>query len=450
MPEAVDLGYALKLTPRRAVRYFESKGYDTRTWNWWDTWQDAHAKSFTVAKAARLDVLTSVRSRLDDALRRGLTETEFVRNMEPELKRLGWWGRQVVVDADGGAEVVKLGSPHRLKTIYRTNMRTAYAHGHYHRHLANVESRPYWKYVAVRDEHTRPEHAALDGAVFRWDDPFWDTHYPPNGFNCRCRVVALTAEEVKAEGLTILKSKGNLTVIDQEVGVDKRSGEVIIRPATSYSFTGKDGKPHVLTPDPGWNYNPGKAKTWFDPRSGGEDGLGRLVPAQTNWKTFGLPRLADTPDTLRLPAPGLIEPAATPAARQAQLADVLDVPRDGFRRIVTPDSVDDVIAWWKRLPHIADADKGTRIRYANYILPTLQNPLEVWLAERPEKATPAGRVYRRSFIAVFDRGEAERHGLGIVNEGRDGSLFWTFVPKKKLNQLDGERAGHLLYRRDGQ
>ena len=165
----------------------------------------------------------------------------------------------MVVDAAGGGEVAQLGSPHRLKTIFRTNMNTAFAHGTYQAHARNTKSRPYWMYVAVMDSLTRPSHAAMHGRVFRYDDPIWQTHYPPNGFNCRCRVDALTAAEVEAMGLVIESSEGRLRDVTLEAGVDKRTGEVITVPGKTYSFAGKDGKQRVMTPDPGWNYNPGAA-----------------------------------------------------------------------------------------------------------------------------------------------------------------------------------------------
>lgn len=47
---------------------------------------------------------------------------------------------------------------------------------------------PNLKYVAVNDQNTRPEHAALDGTIKPVDDSFWNINYPPNGFRCRCHV----------------------------------------------------------------------------------------------------------------------------------------------------------------------------------------------------------------------------------------------------------------------
>ena len=45
---------------------------------------------------------------------------------------------------------------------------------------------PYLEYVAVEDDHTRPEHKKLDGIILPINHPFWNTYHPKNGYKCRC------------------------------------------------------------------------------------------------------------------------------------------------------------------------------------------------------------------------------------------------------------------------
>jgi SPP1 gp7 family putative phage head morphogenesis protein len=52
----------------------------------------------------------------------------------------------------------------------------------------NADIMPMLEYRTVGDSNVRAEHAALDGIIKPYDDPFWSTYYPPNGFNCRCGV----------------------------------------------------------------------------------------------------------------------------------------------------------------------------------------------------------------------------------------------------------------------
>lgn len=47
----------------------------------------------------------------------------------------------------------------------------------------------YLQYRTANDGAVRPEHAALHGVTLPQSDTFWDTYYPPNGWNCRCTVV---------------------------------------------------------------------------------------------------------------------------------------------------------------------------------------------------------------------------------------------------------------------
>lgn len=47
---------------------------------------------------------------------------------------------------------------------------------------------PNLQYVAVMDGRTRELHKKWHGIILPIDHKFWKTHYPPNGFGCRCTV----------------------------------------------------------------------------------------------------------------------------------------------------------------------------------------------------------------------------------------------------------------------
>jgi len=66
----------------------------------------------------------------------------------------------------------------------------------------NFDSMPFLQYSAVMDDKTRDDHAALDGVVKRFSDPFWDKYYPPNDWNCRCRPIQLPYSQAKETDLS--------------------------------------------------------------------------------------------------------------------------------------------------------------------------------------------------------------------------------------------------------
>lgn len=255
-PTPADLKAIFGLEPKNAVAYLKSKGYAI-TWNWQEMLDQAHDQAFAVAKAMRLDLLSDIRGALETALQEGQTLKQFIAALQPTLESQGWWGKQVIVDSDGVGELVQLGSPRRLKTIYQTNLQSAYMAGRKAEMEQTTETHPYWMYVAILDGKTRPSHRALHGQVFRHDDPIWSAIYPPNGFNCRCRVVALSEAAVKRRGLKIVSSDGRMFTETVETGIDKRTGEVRTAPVTGIRTTDAAGKPITFRTDPGFNHAPG-------------------------------------------------------------------------------------------------------------------------------------------------------------------------------------------------
>lgn len=252
MPQAnalPDLGYAIGLPPEKAIEYFEAKGYAIG-FKWQDVWAEAHAKAFTVAGITKLDVLQDIRGELDALLKNGGTLQDFKNNLIPTLKQKGWWGKGQIVEEDSGEVLGKRLNPRRLETIFRTNMQTTYSAGRYQEQLASAESRPWWEYVAVLDNRTRPRHRALAGQIFRYDDPFWRSFYPPNGWNCRCRVRTRSARDIERKSLATSSSEGRLGEAEQLI--DKKG---TTRRVPSYTTPSGD----VFTADAGFGYNPGRA-----------------------------------------------------------------------------------------------------------------------------------------------------------------------------------------------
>lgn len=85
-------------------------------------------------------------------------------------------------------------------TEYQSAVNCAESASAYRRLKSKTKLFPYWEYKTAGDDKVREEHAALDGLTLRHDDPLWDEIYPPNGWKCRCRVVARMQHEV--EGIT--------------------------------------------------------------------------------------------------------------------------------------------------------------------------------------------------------------------------------------------------------
>lgn len=248
MPTAddVDLGYCYTLAPEEAIRYFESKGY-VIGFNFHDIEPEAHAKAFTVAGVLKLDVLNDLRDGLQSVLDNGDTLAGFKKNMIPLLEQKGWIGKGLVADPETGELEGKQLTPRRLQTIFDTNIQSSYGAGRWAQQMENAGDRPFLERVAVMDTHTRPKHAALNGFTARIDDPCWDFMYPPDGYGCRCRTRARSADDVEKNGLTVQSSEGRLVDVQQMYGG---------REITVTGMTFPDGT--VYTADAGFGFNPGK------------------------------------------------------------------------------------------------------------------------------------------------------------------------------------------------
>lgn len=70
------------------------------------------------------------------------------------------------------------------------------------------------------------------------------------------------------------------------------------------------------------------------------------------------------------------------------------------------------------------AAKPERARFADFILPTLTWPWEIWLTRYSDDHV------RHHYIAVFDAPEKERIMPAVLRLNTDGTLVWNAIPSQ--------------------
>lgn len=81
------------------------------------------------------------------------------------------------------------------RTEFDTAQLSAQSASRYQQLIRKQEKFPYWEYRIIRDGRVRPSHRKLDGIVLPAGDKRWDKIFPPNDWNCRCRVKPLLKKE---------------------------------------------------------------------------------------------------------------------------------------------------------------------------------------------------------------------------------------------------------------
>lgn len=143
------------------------------------------AQAFSVAGLTELSQIQKVLDSLNEHLASGASFADW---------------RAKVTSGDIGLDL----PDGRLDNIFRTNIQAAYANGRYTQQTdpVTLKLRPYWMYDAINDSRTRPTHHAMDNTVLPASDPWWLTHYPPNGFRCRCTVISLSVKQAQKRGIS--------------------------------------------------------------------------------------------------------------------------------------------------------------------------------------------------------------------------------------------------------
>lgn len=130
----------------------------------------------------------------------GLTRLDQVQAVADALARMQADGSTFEDFRKWAAEQDWILPRHRLETIYRNAVQTAYMAGHWRSFEETQDDLPYLMYDAINDSRVRPSHLALDNVIRPVGDPFWRTHTPPMGHRCRCSLRALTNKAAMRRG----------------------------------------------------------------------------------------------------------------------------------------------------------------------------------------------------------------------------------------------------------
>lgn len=148
---------------------------------------EQRTNAFTVSGLMDLDQIKEVYRSFEKVLAEGMSFGQWKSGLAHIWEDRGWTGKKAW----------------RLDNVFRTNAQTAYAVGRHEQMMGSAAARPYWRYIATQDSRTRPTHMGMHGLVFHYKNGFWETHYPPNGYRCRCTVQTLSKRQVEKLGYEI-------------------------------------------------------------------------------------------------------------------------------------------------------------------------------------------------------------------------------------------------------
>lgn len=392
-----------------AIKFFRQKvNLPTKTWS--DLWEGMHARAFVVAGATKAELLADLRGAIDKAISEGTTLETFRKDFDALVGKHGW--------------SYKGERNWRTRVMLETNMTTAYQAGRWEQ-LTDPESlkhRPFLLYRHGDSLHPRKLHLAWDGKVLAADDPWWRTHYPPNGWGCSCTAFALSRSDLKAMG--------------------KDAPDEAPKDGTYRWTNRRTGEVHQVPEgiDPGWGYNVGEA-AWGRPQAkqalaewskAGPDAWERLTPG--SWQTASRPEALPVARAKGKPLPAPKDPAALARSLEKVLGGEEKVYTAAAGKWPTP-----VLVNAEALSEVVALDDGPLLG----LLPSvLEEPQEVWASFEKHKGT--GKVaLKLRFVKHVAAGG--RRAVVVAHGSERGVLeAVSFHDARELNVINGSRQGRLV------
>ena len=401
---------------KEQIAFFKRK-LNIPTTGWTDIYTHEHDYAFMVAGANRDAIVADFRTSVEKAIAEGMTLQDFRENhFDRVVAQHGW-------DYNGGRNW-------RSKIIYDTNLATSYAAGRWEQ----LQGAPYWQYKhADWVQHPREDHLAWDGLVLARDDPWWYTHFPPNGWRCQCSVRGLWPRDLQRLGKTGPDTAPDVQWEERTIGQRNPNGPRTVRVPAGI--------------DPGFEYAPGRSRLQSAipperpvppvPGSAGGHGLPNRRPGADD--ALPAPRLVSAAVLL---AQGL-EPQVYAQAFLTHFDASIEQPAIfedviGERVVVGKELFQKPDGQWK-------ADKQERGSFMPLLAQALRDPDEVWVRLEWMYALQKA-VVRRRYIARFEIEGQPTPALIVFDRDADS---WSGVTTFQGTSQRPEdwRVGVRLYQR---
>ncbi len=413
-----------------AIDHFKKKvKLPSKTWE--ELWQGMHARGFVIAGAMKTQLVSDLYEAVEKGITDGTTIAQFREDFDDIIKRHGW--------------KYKGGKGWRTSVIFNTNIKTAYAAGHYKQMFGHevLKARPFLRYVASNSRFPRPEHVKWYNLILPAGDSFWKTHYPPNGWGCKCGIVNHSAREVEK--------------IKKEEAGGQNPVKTKAPKIEHYDWKSKKtGKIHKIPKgiDPGWDYNIGEASWGKQLSSNAMDAWKAQGAKQWEKLTAGDWQSAGRPEQIPVDAAKAKIGAAVKGTGEleSRLKTVLGADEKIFTFVETglvqtgfkPVSTFryDVLVNAEVIAKHIPADRAS---FVPFLTELMHDPFEVWLSFERHKGT--GRIVLRQRIIKAVKLKKNR-GLLMVAQSVNGIMeSSTMIPVRSLTYLNNQRQGKLIWAR---
>lgn len=396
------------------------------TTGWTDIYNAEHDWAFVVAGANRNDLVTDFQQSVDRFIAEGRTLADFRQDFSSIVEKHGW-------SYNGGFGW-------RTRVIYDTNLRGSYQAGRFAQLMDNRETLPYWEYVhSDAVEHPRELHLAWDSMILRWDDPWWTTHFPPNGWGCQCTARGRSEAWMKRNGRSV-DTAPEIVWEDRTIGQRSINGSYTVR------------VPQGI--DPSFEHAPGRSRLDSQtPPPRNDDPLSDNPASMSSASAPGVPSRTPS-DALPAPRPASAErllPVGLTdqeyaAAFLGEFNATLEQPAI-YRDAVGEPLVIGPALFTVRKTGALKISKRGRERFLLLLADAIREPDEVWTRIEWMAARNAA-IVRRRYIARFDIDDAATPALAVFDVGADGWTGVTTFAPDDADYLDGLRIGVRTYRRD--